>query len=178
MRKLLVLLILTSVGLFACKGVLAPDPVHKAFMEKFKNAENVEWEQDGNEWEAEFAIAGKEMCATYDTDGNWLETEWDIPVEDLPADMKASITPNYEGFSIKEVEKVETLDFEGYEVILLKGDAEIEIMINSSGLIKVVEDDDMDAHDEDDEDEGHIHDNDGDGHADGDGHDHEKDGHK
>ena len=132
MRKLIVLLVITF-GVFACSGVLAPDPVHKAFMEKFKNAANVEWEHEDNNWEAEFDLDGKHMEAEFDASGMWLETEWEIDLTDLPENAMSSIkevlklSPDY-----VEIDVGITND----DQIILHHDSTLERTTNGRGWIR------------------------------------------
>ncbi len=174
MRKLFAVLILTSFGLFACTRVLAPDPVHKAFMERFKNATDVEWEHTENSWEAEFVVNGKHMEAVYDEGGQWLETDCDMQLKDLPALLRDSLELCYKDYKIEEVHSIETPDFNGYVIVVEKGEIEIELLANEKEIIKATEEVDADVEDDSDENEHHDADSDHDHDHDGD-HDHDHD---
>jgi len=169
MKKLIVLLIVTF-GIFACKGVLAPDPVHKAFIERYKNAKDVKWEQEDNNWEAEFDLGNIHMEAVFNENGQWLETEWDINMMDLPTLVRDSIAIAYKDYKVEEINRFETPGFKGYLIVVEKGKVEIELTANEQEIIKSTEEVDDETEEEDDEDhneEGHDHDGDDHDHDDG-----------
>lgn len=109
----------------------------EAFESKYPGAEAVEWEEEEGGYEVEFEWEGQEMEAEFDTEGNWLATEWEMDTEDLPEATLRSITINYKGFEIEEVEGMESaaLGKHIYSVELEKDDTELEILINSDGEI-------------------------------------------
>lgn len=136
MRTLFFILIVAAFGLLSCNGRLAPDPVHKAFMERFKDAKDVKWNHEEQKWEADFTSQGKKMVATFDEKGIWLKTDCCIDVADLPAGVRDSILVGYEGYDIDEVHQIETPEFKGYIVVVEKADEELEILADDYHVIR------------------------------------------
>jgi len=136
-----------------------PKKVSSAFNEKFSTMENVTWEQESeNEWEASFISEGKETSAVFDADGIWLETETEVVLEDIPAEVFKTLCLKYEEFEIEEAESIESPDFNGYEIEIEMEDdddeKEFEVLIDSDGtFVKAVEEDDDEGEDEDDDDD-------------------------
>ncbi len=120
------------------QNVTPPKEVQDAFSKEFKTAQNVKWEQEGNEWEAEFNLEGNEMSANYDNSGNWLETETQVKTKDLPAEIHKAINLQFNGWEIDEIEGIEKPDFTGYEIELENGETETEIVVSSTGEITII----------------------------------------
>lgn len=125
-----------------CGGVMyaqaPPAQVSKMFSQKFASAEKVKWDQEEeNEWEAEFKMNGKEMSASFDNAGKWLETETSASKADLPTVVIKAVQEKYSGWKMEEVECVEKPDFKGYEIELEKGTKEMEILVAETGKITV-----------------------------------------
>lgn len=130
-----------------------PEAVTKACQEKFPNAESVEWEKEGNIYEAEFMLDGKEYEAEYDAEGNWLATEWEIKISDLPDAVIKSIEKNYPDWEIEEAEEMESEAYGNiFEVEIEKDDIEKEVFIDKDGKILGEEEDDGEDENGDDND--------------------------
>ena len=112
---------------------MPPRAVKDAFTKKFNAVQKFKWELEDNEWEAEFNSDGKEMSASFDSTGNWLETETEIKREDVPAEVFKSVHLKYDGWKIKEIEKVEKPGFNGYEFELKNKETKTEIVVSDSG---------------------------------------------
>ena len=123
-----------------------PAKVTEAFKAKFPNAKSVEWEKENDaEWEAEFKLNGVEYSANFSTDGMWKETEHEIKVSELPQSVTSTLSKEFSGFEIEEVEMIETPEFSGYEVEIEKGEETMEVVLNNTGKViekKVEEDED------------------------------------
>lgn len=76
----------------------------------------------------------QEIELTFDTEGNLLFTETEIPASQLPSSVTGSISANYPGYSIEEAER---LDLAGggnqYEVELKKGSSHLEVLFAADG---------------------------------------------
>ena len=80
-----------------------PEVVVAAFQQKFQGATDVDWEQEkSGDWEAEFEQNGEEISASFSAAGQWLETESEIEVAELPAAVRTALT----GKKIKEAAKI------------------------------------------------------------------------
>ena len=75
-----------------------------------------------------------ELELTFDTDGNFLFSETEIPVAELPAAVINTIASNYAGFKTEEADKLSMADgTTRYEVELEKGKTEKEVLFDAEG---------------------------------------------
>ena len=159
----IIAIVLASLGLlsFACtsqstKALEIPQAVSAAFLQKYPSAESVEWEMEEGDYEAEFKVGQLKMSANFTKTGRWLESETEIKVSDLPAEVVASITTNFPGAKVTEAEKLDLPDSSITYEVKLKGDQDIEAVFSASGelLKKTIETDDEGDNDgEEDDDE-------------------------
>jgi len=135
---LLVITAMAFINLYACgqKTNDLPEKVKTAFAQKFPNATKVKWDKENaKEWEAEFKMDGKEYSANFDLDGNWMETEYEISMNDLPEAVKACLDKEFAGFKVKEAEISETANGKVYEFELKKGGEKAEATIEIGGKL-------------------------------------------
>lgn len=138
-----------TVEMMACNQQKeAPKVVLESFVGHFENAQNIKWNQEKpNEWEAEFTMNTIDYSATFDQNGNWLETEHKIDKSELPEEVALSINESYADYSIEETEMVETPQIKtAYEVTIESGEEDIVLVIDTTGKIlkKEIENDDED----------------------------------
>ena len=152
MKNLVLIISITILfSLSACgqKKDEVPENVKTAFNQKFPNATKVKWgKENSSEWEAEFKMDGMEYSANFNNDANWLETEYEIEVNDLPELVKSTIVKEFKDYKIKESEISETAEGKVYEFEIKKGEERLEVAIDKEG--KVVKKEQL--NDEDDED--------------------------
>ena len=149
MKKTLLFVFVSGLVFMACaQNPSPPKEVQATFSKKFKEVQNTEWEQEENEWEAEFKLNGTKMSASFDNSGNWLETETEVKKKDVPADIFKAVNLKFDGWEMEEIERVEKPDFKGYEIALEKKETETEILVTDAGEITIkkvkVEDEDDD----------------------------------
>jgi len=144
------------VALIAACASKTPVAVTDAFNAMFPGATDTEWmQEEDNSWEAEFEMEGMEYSALFSADGGWLETEWEIDLEELPDTVLKVIELNYAGYEIEEAEWLESPDFKGFELEIIKGgetEIEMEVRITPNGKIvdeEVEEDSEEQDRDED-----------------------------
>ncbi len=78
-----------------------PANVKANFQKDFPGV-NAKWDKEDSGFEASFKQNNKIMSATYDANGNKLETEQDIDAASLPQNIKDYVSQNYKGENIKE----------------------------------------------------------------------------
>lgn len=136
-----VLLLTGALGFFflvACaqseKNV--PESVLQAFSKKFENPKKVKWDnEEGEGWEAEFKLNGTEYSATFDDDGNWLETEYEVDYSKVPPIVKATISVEFKDYKVKESEISEKDSGKVYEFELEKNKSVVEATIDMNGKL-------------------------------------------
>jgi hypothetical protein len=85
-----------------------PDGVMATFKEKFPTATKVNWEMENKgDYEAEFTFKEEEVSAHFDSQGNWIETEVEIKIDQLPYAILTAIKTDFEYFKIEEASKIE-----------------------------------------------------------------------
>jgi Putative beta-lactamase-inhibitor-like, PepSY-like len=139
MKKIIVMLsVYLLISLMGFTQKLTPEkvpaPVKQAFAKKFPGAADVKYEMEKKDYEINFKDKGVEMSANFDATGQWLETETEIKVSDLPKEVSASVAKNFVGFKISEVAKSETPDTGLiYEMDLKKDKEGFEVQFSSKG---------------------------------------------
>jgi len=80
----LFILILLFVLPFSCndhedeKGIV-PDEIVQNFQTRYPNAKNIDWGQEEEFFVSDFIQDDVKMKAIYDFDGNWIQTESELP---------------------------------------------------------------------------------------------------
>lgn len=114
-----------------------PTKVKTAFDQKFPGAEKVKWsKENATEWEAEFKLAGKEYSANYSVDGNWMETEYEISADQIPAAVTQTLSKKFPGYKLVESEISETAKGKVYEFEIKTGSKKTEVALDENGVIQ------------------------------------------
>lgn len=138
MRTLFISLVtIALIGLFSCSRSPVPNKVASAFKAKFPAAQQVKWSKESDqEFEAEFMQDGRAITATFDVNGNWIETETAVSRDELPAPVVAALDSQFADYTLKKAEKLEK---EGapvaFELKLLKDQTEYEVTIDQNGNV-------------------------------------------
>lgn len=122
MKKVIIILSVTS---FVCGNISAQDikesdvpaAVVSAFKKQYPNVKEVEWEKEGNNYEAEIELVqvpmdgkGKkreiEKSVEYTANGELIQLEEEVEVVSLPAAINEYVNKNYPGKKIKEASKI------------------------------------------------------------------------
>lgn len=125
--------------LIACTAVLnaqkqAPDAVKKSFAAKFPDVKKVKWEKEDNNWEASFEKDKKEYSALFSENGQWLETEMEIPVNELPQAVKDAINKRYPNVTITEAAIIEKADGKkAYEAEIKHNGKKVDLILDEKG---------------------------------------------
>ncbi len=135
----------------------APENVQKALKKKFPKASYVEWELDENEdWEANFDMNKKQYSSTFSESGKWISTEKEITQAEIPQNVIASLNKKYGKYKVVEAQQITTEKGINYEMLLNRAGNELEVTVNSKGVIDdsmIEEEVDIDIEEEDDFDE-------------------------
>ncbi|MDX1476325.1 MAG: PepSY-like domain-containing protein [Saprospiraceae bacterium] len=139
-RKLAFLLCLS----LACSMQLlaqntAPQAVVTAFNQMFPAAQDVQWEFDDDQWEAEFALEGEAYEAAFRADGAWVETEREIDPSEVPEQVR-TIMIKFDGYEIKEATELRTPDLPlAYELLVRNGQDAVELTVDGRGYVLKME---------------------------------------
>ncbi len=83
-----------------------PAVVKSALQKDYPNVKKVKWEKEKGNYEAGFEVKENDYSVLIDASGNIIETEVEINIDALPANIKSYITKNYPGKKIKEAAKI------------------------------------------------------------------------
>lgn len=86
-----------------------PGAVKDAFT-KYYPGVTAKWEKEAGKYEAAFKQNGNIMSALFKANGSMTESEMDIKVADLPANVLAYVKEHYKGKHIKEGAKITHAD--------------------------------------------------------------------
>ncbi len=138
MKKLVFLL--AAVISLSCSNAqkVVPAAVKAGFQKQFPGAENVKWEKENGNYEANFELKEEEYSALLDVSGNTVETEVEIELSDLSATLKEYVAKNYPGKKIKEAAKI--TDAKGVVTYEAEVDGKDLIFDNSGNFLKEVKD--------------------------------------
>ena len=136
MKKLLVLfLALVPFILFAQKSktIEIPQVVLNTFKQKITDSVEVKWEKQKDYYEAKFSKNNMKGEIEIKEDGQWLSTSWEVPLEYIPAKIKANITSAYAGYKIKEAEIEYKQDGNVYVIEVKKKKEELSLIYSITG---------------------------------------------
>lgn len=143
---ILFLLVIAADTMFASGAGIkpkVPQAVLDAFKAKYPLVKDIEWEKEGDNYEAEFEMGKSEYEASFTATGQWLETEQEVGVEDLPAAVYTAFNTAYPNAKKVEIEKIETHNqVIKYKFEFKEGRKKKEVVYDSKG--ELMPDDDND----------------------------------
>ncbi len=112
-----------------------PASVVKAFEAKYAGASELVWEEQNGMWEVDFVLAKQAYEASFGANGTWMKTQQEISPEDVPASITAALETEMPGFEIEDAEIVETPAGKFYEVDVLVGGKNVDIVMDLDGKV-------------------------------------------
>ncbi|NOX87589.1 MAG: hypothetical protein GXO77_01080 [Calditrichaeota bacterium] len=121
------------------KITTVPQTIQNRLKSLYPKAEEVKWEKENPNFEANFKVNDAEMSVIFDIKGNVLETETEMEEEDLPAAVKAGLARDFAGYDIEEAAKIVKNGNVTYEAQVEKGETGLDAIYSADGnLIKKV----------------------------------------
>ncbi len=113
-----------------------PEAVKSAFVQKFPNVTKVSWEiEDATSWEAEFELKNVAYSAVFSVQGEWVETEREIDMSEIPAPIQVVLDRDFLEFNVVEAEITEKPEGIFYELEVGKGDETWELIFDVIGQL-------------------------------------------
>lgn len=120
-----------------------PEAVLNSFHKSYQKAEikgtSIEKEHGKTFYEIESVDGSQKRDLLYTKNGTVAEVEESLTPQDLPAFVRSSVMKKYPKSKIKKAEKVSSGSKTSYELIVLSGEKKREVVLDSSGNIKIVE---------------------------------------
>jgi len=83
-----------------------PSAVKTKFTSMYPNAGSTKWEMENGNYEAEFKNNSTETSAIFEPNGNYVQTEVEIPVSSLPAGVSDYVSKTLKSKNIKEAAQI------------------------------------------------------------------------
>ncbi|WP_299817717.1 hypothetical protein [uncultured Pontibacter sp.] len=110
-----------------------PVEVRQTLLNIFPNASNIEWERQGQNYEAEFYLTAVDHAALLHASGNLLMYKHQVTNQSLPEAVKTTIARKYPNYSVSQAERLvigtETL----YQVEVSKNDQSEWLVLSITG---------------------------------------------
>lgn len=115
MKKYILIVTLIALSFQSCKSEVSydklPQNVKENFAADIPNAKAVKWEENADYYFAQFTENGeKGMALFYKADGNWVETEKALSINDLTPLQKESLIRYGQIRQLKELKKNDSTD--------------------------------------------------------------------
>ncbi len=106
MKKVL-LPILILILVFPCaaqklKTEEVPATIVQASVNRIPDSAQVQWIKRDSLYLAQFKHKGISACATFNTGAEWLNTQWELPLEYLPKKISSYLAEHYPAYKISE----------------------------------------------------------------------------
>ena len=86
-----------------------PSPATANFSAKYPGVIVKNWRKDRGGYEASFKMSKEKCTAYYDQSGNWMRTEMNIRLRELPADIKYALRhSNFASYHIDDISNIRT----------------------------------------------------------------------
>lgn len=96
-----------------------PSPVLYSFYGSFANAQDVSWEQNGRLTVASFTLQGQKKFAYFNEAARLVIVAEPITVNELPADLQASLRDNYGRYTVSDAFKLKSAHVTTYSIVLV-----------------------------------------------------------
>lgn len=83
-----------------------PALVKASFIKQYPNIKDVQWDKEGERFEASFEVNKIDHSVLFDAQGNVQETEIEIETSQLPQNIKDYVAKKYPNKKIKEASKI------------------------------------------------------------------------
>lgn len=122
------------------KGILPPQ-VSTGFLDRNPEIEHATWEQDGENYIANFEKDGKKMRTKYNYDGTWIADFILIDISEVPEVITKKVETEHNNKNVEEVYKLESEDGIRYQLSVSDGTEETSLRFDEEGNeVEIAED--------------------------------------
>lgn len=131
------ILICTTIVFLSCVNTRVPDHIKSKFQLMEPSATSAEWFIQDDIYKVYYKLDRQNRITSYfDRQGNWLETETEIGVEDLNSAVLNVLETKFNDYEIVDIEIIKTFDFKIlYEIDLIRNDKSYDILFDTTGRI-------------------------------------------
>ena len=113
-----------------------PKNLSDEFKKAYPTASDVEWEMEGNQYQVEFEIDRRDHEIWYDADAKVVKSEQEISKDDLPEQIKSTLSSTYGAYKIEDIETTEENNTVTYVIDLEKGwNDEKTVVLDKNGTV-------------------------------------------
>ena len=124
-------------GILSCTNAQIPEEIISQFQLMEPLATRTEWFVQGKIYKVYYKLDRQNRITSYfDRQGNWMETETEIGVEELNSAVLNVLETKFNDYEIVDIEIIKTFDFKIlYEIDLIRNDKSYDILFDTTGRI-------------------------------------------
>lgn len=117
-------------------GGMVDGSIEEFIADKYPGARIIEQDWDDGYLEVEIWHDGKEKDVYFNGAGEWVWSQWDVRISELPEAVTSALSKEYPDYRIDDAEYIQTPESEYYLIELEgRGDSERNVRITSDGTI-------------------------------------------
>ena len=124
-------------GILSCTNAQIPEEIISQFQLMEPLATSTEWFVQDEIYKVYYKLDRQNRITSYfDRQGNWMETETEIGVEELNSAVLNVLETKFNDYEIVDIEIIKTFDFKIlYEIDLIRNDKSYDILFDTTGRI-------------------------------------------
>lgn len=112
-----------------------PETIKSQIDERYPGAVMLEYDVEKQTIEVDILHDKRYKEVVFSLEGNWLYTEWEITEAELPAPVKAALQgPDYAGWRIDDIDRIEKPEGVFFTIELEQGDRERKVTLGEDGV--------------------------------------------
>jgi len=110
-----------------------PKAVQNSFHAEYVSVTDVDWEKEGNLYEAEYEENNAEQTILFDAAGTILRTESEVLMSGIPAAIQVYVETNFKGFKMEEAVILKWDGNSFYKIEIDDDRKELDILFDMEG---------------------------------------------
>ena len=112
-----------------------PAAVTRSFSRLYPHVTKAKWSKENGNYEVNFTANMQEMSVLFNAQGKRLETETEIPVNQLPRMIQNNLKQTFQGYTVKEAARIESNGTTKYEAEIHKGMKSYDVIYATDGQL-------------------------------------------